>query len=132
VSDYQPLPPGKTPGRLLGGALLLAGLALAATSRREPDENEDDLDDVEWVYARTDGRCFYCDKEIVLDNRGVLHARGAWVLDHFIPFSRGGSDETYNLVPACIDCNTQKSDLMPWEFDPETFANGDRDPDNYL
>ena len=132
VSYYQPPPSGKTSARILGGALLRAGLALAATSRREPDDDEDDLDDVEWVYARTDGRCFYCDEELVLDNRGKVGRRGAWELDHFIPFSRGGSDKLYNLVPACVDYNTRKSDLMPWEFDPDTFGKGDRDPDDYL
>ena len=114
MSYYQPPPSGNTPARLIGGALLLGGLLWGAKSRSEADEDADDLDDVEWVHARTVGQ------------------RGAWELDHFIPFSRGGSDQLYNLVPACVDCNMQKSDLMPWEFDPGTFAAGNRDPDHYL
>jgi len=133
VSYYQPPSSGDKSPPAWAGALLLAGLVLAAASRREQDDDEeDDLDDVEWVYYRTDGHCFYCGKGIVLDNRGAVGRRGAWELDHFIPFSRGWSDETYNLVPACIDCNTRKSDLMPWDFDPDRFAVGDRDPDDYL
>jgi len=53
-------------------------------------------------------------------------------VDHFIPLAAGGADQPYNWVPACVDCNTRKSDLFPWEFEPETFATGDRDPANYL
>jgi len=135
VSYYQQPPSAKAPTRVggvaLGGALLIAGLFLAATSRID-DNDDDDLDDVEWAHHRTEGRCFYCGKQIVLDNYGDVGARGAWEIDHFVPFSRGGADQPHNWVAACVDCNTQKSDLMPWDFEPERFAVGDRDPDNYL
>ncbi|SRR6266849_1568156 len=124
--DWRRLTPRQ---KVIGGAVLLAGLVAVAKSRTDEDE---DLDDVEWVFYRTDGRCFYCEEDLVLGNRGDVGARGAWELDHFIPFSRGGSDQPWNLVPACVACNTEKSDLMPWEYEPERFAKGDRDPEKYL
>jgi 5-methylcytosine-specific restriction endonuclease McrA len=122
----QPLTPRQ---KVIGGAILVAGLLMMERSRNDDDE---DLDDVEWAHRRTCGRCFYCGKQIPLDNYGVAGARGWWEIDHFIPFSRGGSDQPYNWVAACVDCNTSKSDLMPWDFQPERFAVRDRDPDNYF
>lgn len=36
--------------------------------------------------------------------------------DHVVPFSRGGSDERWNMVPACARCNSQKGDNTPEEW----------------
>jgi 5-methylcytosine-specific restriction endonuclease McrA len=89
-------------------------------------------DDIEWVYYRTDAYCFYCDIKLSLKNCGKVGERGAWEIDHFIPLRSNGAHQPYNWVPVCIDCNTRKSDLLPWEFDPGRFRQGDRDPDNYI
>jgi len=123
----QPLTPKQ---KIIGGALVAAGLLMVASSRNEDDD--EDLDDVEWVFYRTDGKCFYCEKELVLEDHGKVGKRGGWQMDHFIPFVSRGADQPYNLVPACVDCNGRKSDLMPWEFDPDTFAVNDRRAENYL
>ena len=53
-------------------------------------------------------------------------------MDHFYPIASGGAHQPYNWVPACVGCNTEKSDAFPWEFDPDRFRPGDRDPANYL
>lgn len=37
----------------------------------------------------------------------------ATTADHIIPLNLGGSDETWNLVPACRDCNAAKSQDWP-------------------
>lgn len=55
------------------------------------------------VYAKTDGKCAYCEGE-------------ATCIDHVYPHSRGGSDEQSNLVGACSDCNSNKSDQTPEEW----------------
>lgn len=89
-------------------------------------------DDKDWIYDRASGGCFYCGMRLAFHNYGKVGKRGAWEVDHFYPWVSGGAHQPYNLVPACIDCNTRKSDRFPWEFDPERFARGDRDPDNYL
>jgi len=88
-------------------------------------------DDINEVYDLRKGRCFYCGKQLSFQNYGVVGEKGAWEVDHFIPLAAGGADQPDNWVPACVDCNTRKSDLFPWEFEPETFATGDRDPANY-
>lgn len=89
-------------------------------------------DDLNWVLDRTRGRCFYCKKQLSFKNYGILEERGAWEIDHFIPLASGGADQPYNWVPACIECNSEKRDLLPWEFDPDRFRQDDSDPDNYI
>ncbi len=89
-------------------------------------------DEVNWVHDRTGGRCFYCGKRLSFRNYGVVGGNGCWEIDHFIPIASNGAHQPYNWVPACIDCNTRKADLLPWEFDPGRFRVGDRDPARYL
>lgn len=57
------------------------------------------------VYARTRGRCFYCDCN--------LSELPEWQVDHIWPYRFGGSDELINLVPACKDCNQVKWSYLP-------------------
>lgn len=35
--------------------------------------------------------------------------------DHVVPVSRGGSDDPFNLVGCCQECNTNKDDMFPKE-----------------
>lgn len=49
------------------------------------------------------GRCWYC-------------GRHADTIDHAKPRSRGGKNLDYNLLPACWDCNNEKSDMTVSEF----------------
>src|SRR5258707_654665 len=89
-------------------------------------------DDKNWIYDRTGGRCFYCDMKLSFTNYGKVGARAAWEVDHFIPRRSRGAHQPYNWVPACVGCNTEKSDILPWQFHPDRFRPGDRNPDNYL
>lgn len=43
------------------------------------------------------GMCAYC------------FVKEANTIDHIIPLSRGGSNYIYNLLPACVSCNSKKS-----------------------
>lgn len=45
-------------------------------------------------------------------------------VDHVMPFSRGGSDDRENLVPACHRCNMDKSDLTMDEWQAARDARG--------
>lgn len=37
-------------------------------------------------------------------------------MDHVIPFADGGADDLSNLVPACHDCNQEKSGRTPVDW----------------
>ena len=92
----------------------------------------EEVNEYEWIFGRTAGRCFYCGKLLSMKNKGYYGGRGAHELDHFIPFSRGGADQPHNLVAACVGCNRAKSDKLPHEFMPTVFRRGDRNPQNYF
>lgn len=55
--------------------------------------------------------------------KGVCHYCGQSVepkeltLDHVVPVARGGRSTKGNCVPACKDCNNQKKNLLPMEWD---------------
>jgi 5-methylcytosine-specific restriction endonuclease McrA len=38
-------------------------------------------------------------------------------MDHIVPIARGGRSTKGNLVPACKDCNNQKKQLLPMEWE---------------
>jgi len=73
-------------------------------------------DDLNYIYDKTGGYCYYCGKKIDWSNYGAHGEKGAWTVDHMLPVSRGGTDHMNNLVPACIPCNSSKGDLRPREF----------------
>ncbi|MGD3109495.1 HNH endonuclease [Streptomyces sp. YGL11-2] len=56
------------------------------------------------VLCANDGLCVYCNEA------------KSEVMDHVIPFARGGPDKLGNLVPACEACNASKNDKTPPEW----------------
>lgn len=54
----------------------------------------------------TPNQCFYCSKDLTPRTTHV---------DHFIPWSYIHSDNLWNLVLSCRDCNLHKSDHLPSE-----------------
>ncbi|GMI02708.1 hypothetical protein TrST_g11824 [Triparma strigata] len=66
------------------------------------------------VFEAGGGRCFYCNKQIVFQNRSS--GRGVWEPDHLQPYSQGGGNDANNLVSACYDCNRSRSDMGVREF----------------
>jgi len=69
-----------------------------------------DNDAVNYVYDKTNGYCVYCRKKLSFSNYGKRGRKGSWHIDHSKSKAKGGSDYRRNLVPACIDCNMDKSD----------------------
>ncbi len=61
-----------------------------------------------WKRKRSDGICHYCNKKFPPKEL---------TMDHLIPISRGGKSEKFNLVPCCKECNTQKKNLLPAEWE---------------
>jgi hypothetical protein len=46
--------------------------------------------------------CFYCNAKVL-----------TYYMDHVIPFNFICQTEVFNVVPACINCNSRKSDRLP-------------------
>jgi hypothetical protein len=66
------------------------------------------------VYRRDDAHCQMCGAR-----------KGPWEIDHIIPWSAGGADDTTNLRLLCKECNQRRSNFKTGaEFPaiPVTFA----------
>jgi 5-methylcytosine-specific restriction protein A len=61
-----------------------------------------------WKRKRSTGICYYC-KEVFFPPELTM--------DHIIPVARGGKSEKFNLVPCCKECNSQKRNLLPSEWE---------------
>lgn len=60
------------------------------------------------IYDSTGGYCHLCDKKLAFSNYGQYAEKAPWEVDHSNPLSRGGTNSSRNLKPACIDCNRAK------------------------
>jgi 5-methylcytosine-specific restriction endonuclease McrA len=62
--------------------------------------------DLREILSLQNGKCLYCGCQLGDD----MH------LDHFIPISRGGSNDKANLAYACPPCNLSKHNTFPWNW----------------
>lgn len=62
-------------------------------------------------------QCFYCSAELADD---------CITMDHVVPAAKGGPFSVDNLRPACVICNTQKSDSSVEVFLASLTALGSR------
>lgn len=53
-----------------------------------------------FIWDKSNGICIYCG--------GKLHPFSDFSIDHFIPYSKKGSDNIDNLFPCCLSCNLIK------------------------
>lgn len=61
-----------------------------------------------WQSRISRGKCHYCGKTVPPKEL---------TLDHIVPLARGGRSSKGNCVPACKECNNQKKNLLPLEWD---------------
>ena len=61
-----------------------------------------------WQNKIAKGCCHYCDKTVKPKEL---------TLDHVVPIARGGRSTKGNCVPACKECNNNKKNLLPMEWD---------------
>lgn len=61
--------------------------------------------ELEAVKKAAGGRCWLCGKKL----------KGKYHVDHFIPLSKGGTNDAGNLRIVCPKCNFSKHDKLPWE-----------------
>ena len=57
------------------------------------------------------------------NNCGYCFERSAYTIDHIIPVSKGGTNYISNIMPACLECNGQKSNrlLSEWFLLPNCY-----------
>jgi 5-methylcytosine-specific restriction endonuclease McrA len=67
------------------------------------------------VWHKTDGICWYCGhllhKHKSKGGARVILSR-LFTIDHVIPKEKNGSDSFDNLVPSCINCNSEKKEWI--------------------
>lgn len=61
-----------------------------------------------WKNRIATGICHYCGRQFPPKEL---------TLDHIVPITRGGRSTRGNCVPACKECNNQKRDLLPLEWE---------------
>ncbi len=61
-----------------------------------------------WKRKRSTGICHYCKKQFPPKEL---------TMDHIVAIARGGKSEKFNLVPCCKECNNQKKQLLPAEWE---------------
>ena len=61
-----------------------------------------------WKRKVARGVCHYCGKRF---------SPGELTMDHIVPISRGGMSKKGNVAPSCKNCNTQKKQLLPMEWE---------------
>jgi|GEM_PF-2209931 len=81
-------------------------------NRRARKKNAPGSHTTEQLYQllqKQEGKCYYCEKKLPT-------GRNSWNADHYIPLSRGGSNDISNIVISCPACNRKKHDKLPNEW----------------
>lgn len=66
-----------------------------------------------YIYERDNKRCFFC---------GKLLKYNKITLDHYLPKSKKGTTDVFNLVICCKFCNISKGNKIPKDY-KETILN---------
>ena len=61
-----------------------------------------------WKRRLAKGECHYCGRRLLPRQL---------TMDHVVPIARGGQSTKGNVVPACKECNNQKKQLLPMEWE---------------
>lgn len=63
--------------------------------------------DKRYIYIRDGGTCYFCGKELLFKQIS---------LDHYLPKSKGGPNDSFNLVCSCRRCNKYKKSSVPDDY----------------
>src|SRR5580658_2913501 len=75
-------------------------------------------EELQEIFVKGEGHCFYCRSPIDMDRYGSSGS-GGWEIDHYVARSEGGTSDLSNLVPACRTCNRGKGMRHGRSFDAE-------------
>jgi 5-methylcytosine-specific restriction endonuclease McrA len=78
-----------------------------ADIRRERQKARDLRGSQWWKRRCAKGICYYCGRKIPAQEL---------TMDHIVPISRGGKSTKGNVLPCCKECNNQKKQLLPMEW----------------
>jgi len=67
------------------------------------------------IMSRDNFQCVYCGRQSDAKREGTK--KSLLSIDHLVPASRGGLNNTENLVTCCQQCNNEKNDRTPDEWD---------------
>lgn len=67
-----------------------------------------------YVYERDNRVCFFCNKKLKFRQISI---------DHYLPLSKGGTDDVFNLVLSCKKCNLEKKDLIIMDYKDIIISN---------
>ena len=76
-------------------------------TRREKAKARDLRQSQWWKNICARSECYYCKKRTAPQDL---------TMDHIVPIIRGGRTTRKNVIPACKECNTKKSYLLPIEW----------------
>ncbi|MDK2800410.1 MAG: hypothetical protein PWP27_1672 [Clostridiales bacterium] len=60
-----------------------------------------------YIYSRDEGKCHFCGKKLLFKQMSV---------DHYLPKSKGGPNDIFNLVLSCKKCNKIKKSYVPEDY----------------
>lgn len=71
------------------------------------------LIDKHYLYLRDEQICQFCGKALKFGKKSI---------DHYMPRSRGGTDDVFNLVISCKSCNCEKRNAIPSDVESRHIA----------
>jgi hypothetical protein len=94
--------------------------------RPRPFDPQDESPDVQGLWERQEGSCYYCGSPLLrpyattkAERQRKRHAPDeprAWQVDHAQPRARGGKERRANYRLCCVECNKHKGVLTEEEF----------------
>ncbi len=82
---------------------------LAATDISSEKRKARELRSSQWWKRRcAKGVCHWCGEQV---------SAKELTMDHIVPISRGGKTTKNNVVPCCKNCNNQKKQMLPMEWE---------------
>lgn len=96
--------------------LAIAEQRLVVAEQRTKEHALHNAEVRETVWRITDGKCFYCDVDLLRCIGDEPDRSRCFHVDHLVPKSSGGPDHLSNYVPACERCNISKGAKSYVEF----------------